>query len=272
MLSVTQTVQRRIDGRMMNNELESSSKDALWFNQHLRGRTENNQQQVQNSRWPGQDPNQTSPNTSLHWYRYTNPFGNPTWEADSSTAGHEIPRCSYDPKFRYRVYKNPPLFPILPRCIQTITVHTFYSRQTLTINSPSDPATYWMEVNIHLHLAPRLRMGGTIFLSALHIFMARTGKTETFCHLYWDPRLNIHFFPSSFPISNFRVHSSSRFAPTIFLHTPQWNVNNIIPLINSYNVSIMDEHCRPFIHPSGSDLVKDKYRMYWICCQTGSTE
>jgi len=36
-------------------------------------------------------------------------------------------------------------------------------------------------------------------------------------------------------------------------------------------VNIMVEHCRPFIHTSGSDLIKDKYKMYWICCQTGST-
>jgi hypothetical protein len=43
---------------------------------------------------------------------------------------------------------------------------------------------------------------------------------------------------------------------------PQWNVNKIISLINSYNVSIMVEHCRSFIHPSGSDLIKDKYKMY----------
>ena len=35
MLSVTRTVQRRIAGRLMNNELESISKDAMWLNQHL---------------------------------------------------------------------------------------------------------------------------------------------------------------------------------------------------------------------------------------------
>lgn len=53
---------------------------------------------------------------------------------------------------------------------------------------------------------------------------------------------------------------------------PQWNVNNIIPLINSYNVITVVEQRRPFIHPSGSELVKDKHKMYWIYCQTGSTE
>jgi len=42
MLSVTQTVQRRTDGILINDELGSISKDALWLNQHLSGRTENN--------------------------------------------------------------------------------------------------------------------------------------------------------------------------------------------------------------------------------------
>jgi hypothetical protein len=41
-LPTTQGVQRRIDGRLKNDEFKNISKDALWPNQKLRGGTEEN--------------------------------------------------------------------------------------------------------------------------------------------------------------------------------------------------------------------------------------
>ena len=72
------------------------------------------------------------------------------------------------------------------------------------------------------------------------------------------PFSSLQVFPS--PTSECIPHLTD--APTIFFHMPQWNVKKILPLINSYNVTITVEPCRPFIQPSGSDLVTDKYKKY----------
>ena len=64
---------------------------------------------------------------------------------------------------------------------------------------------------------------------------------------------SLQVFPS--PASECIPHLTDN--PTIFCHMPQWNVKKIIQLINSNNVSITVGHCRPLIHPSGSDLVTD---------------
>jgi hypothetical protein len=40
----------------------------------------------------------------------------PSWEADTSSPGHEISHLLYNLRIHYHVYKNPPLNPIRPKC------------------------------------------------------------------------------------------------------------------------------------------------------------
>jgi len=44
-------------------------------------------------------------------------------EANSHSAGQEIPRLAWNPNIYYCAHKSPPMVPILSRCIQSTPSH-----------------------------------------------------------------------------------------------------------------------------------------------------
>jgi hypothetical protein len=60
---------------------------------------------------------------------------NPSWEAASCAATQELPSILWNPKVHYRVYKSPPLFPILSQISPVRTIPS-YLRSILILSNP----------------------------------------------------------------------------------------------------------------------------------------
>jgi hypothetical protein len=61
---------------------------------------------------------------------------NPSWETTSYSATQEFPKLFLNPKVHYRVYKNPPVVPILSQICPVHTTPPYFSQIHFNIVFP----------------------------------------------------------------------------------------------------------------------------------------
>ena len=64
---------------------------------------------------------------------------NPSWQTNSSSTNHEIPRILRNPKVHYRIHKSRPLVPILLRSITSTPLPPDFFKIHFNITLPSTP-------------------------------------------------------------------------------------------------------------------------------------